>query len=52
MYSGNLINDLISTVEQTQKQAEERIRQEKLNYWYEMAQYELTQIESNLAGVA
>lgn len=52
MYSGNLINDLISTVEQTQNKAEERIRQEKLAYWYELAQYELSQFESKLAGVA
>ncbi|HEY1463778.1 MAG TPA: hypothetical protein VGF44_10205 [Terriglobales bacterium] len=52
MYSGNLINDLISTVEQTQTKAEERMRQEKLNYWYAMAQFELSQFESKLAGVA
>ena len=52
MYSGNLINDLISTVEQTQNRAEERIRQQKLAYWYELAQHEISQFESKLVGVA
>jgi hypothetical protein len=52
MYTGTLIDDLISTVEQTQTRADERVRGEKLDYWYMLAQHELTQLQSNFAGVA
>ena len=54
MYTGSLINDLINTVQRaednvrTQTHAEE----EKLQYWYAVAQNEMAQFESSLAGVA
>jgi hypothetical protein len=52
MYTGNLINDLIHTVERTQTRADERIREEKLAYWYLLAECEMAMLESNLVGVA
>lgn len=54
MYTGTLINDLMSTV----ARAEDNIRQqshseeEQLQYWYAGAQEEMAQFESSLAGVA
>jgi hypothetical protein len=54
MYTGTLINDLMKTVARaednvrTQTHAEE----EKLQYWYAVAQDEMAQFESSLAGVA
>lgn len=52
MYTGNLINDLISTVERTQARSDERIRKEKLAYWYLLAECELAILDSNYIGVA
>jgi hypothetical protein len=53
MFTGNLINQLIATVER----AEERVcdeqafmQNEKLTYFYTLAQQEISQLE--LAGVA
>ena len=54
MYTGTLINDLINTVER----AEDNLRQqthaeeEQVHYWYAVAQNEMAQFESSLAGVA
>lgn len=54
MYTGTLINDLMNTV----ARAEDNVRQqtqaeeEKLQYWYTVAQNEMAQFESSLAGVA
>jgi hypothetical protein len=39
-------------VERAEMRADERSREEKLAYWYAVAQNELAQLESNLAGVA
>jgi len=52
MYTGNLINDLINTVERTQDRVAERTRKEKLAYWYLLAECEMAILESNLVGVA
>ena len=54
MYTGTLINDLMNTV----ARAEDNVRvqthaeEEKLQYWYAVAQDEMAQFESSLAGVA
>jgi hypothetical protein len=65
MYTGRLIDDLIATVEQTEVRTEPRrevrtdmrlldtrSQEEKLAYWYAVAQQEVAQFESSLAGVA
>lgn len=56
MYSGNLIDQLFAVVERAEERAEEkandRDREEKLGYWYSVAQAELAQFENTLAGVA
>jgi len=52
MYTGTLIDDLISAVEQAQGRMDERVLEEKLEYWYVVAQRELAQFESDFAGVA
>jgi hypothetical protein len=54
MYTGTLINDLMKTV----RRAEDNLRQqdhaeqEKLQHWYAVAQDEMAQFDSSLAGVA
>jgi hypothetical protein len=53
MYTGTLIEDLLKTVENTEKRfMEARSREEKLAYFYTASQFELTQYESTLSGVA
>lgn len=57
MYTGTLIDELIATVEQTQSRVQRhlqdtRSQEEKLAYWYAVAQQEVAQIDSSLAGVA
>jgi hypothetical protein len=52
MYTGTLINDLISTVERTQTRADERVRKEKLSFWYLLAECEMATLETDLVGVA
>lgn len=52
MYTGNLIEELIAAVEHAEQCADERNREEKLTYWYAIAQSEMVQFESSLAGVA
>jgi hypothetical protein len=52
MYTGTLIDDLISTVENTTVRVEDQDREEKLAHWYAVAQIELAEFESNFAGVA
>jgi uncharacterized protein YccT (UPF0319 family) len=54
MYTGTLINDLISAVEHTEKQIPQNMRsqEDKLAYWYSIAQRELSHIDLNLTGVA
>jgi hypothetical protein len=60
-YTGTLIDELIATVEQTEARTEvrsdrllqdTRSQEEKLAYWYAVAQQEVAQFESSLAGVA
>jgi hypothetical protein len=54
MYTGTLISDLMNTV----ARAEDNVRmqsydeEEKLQRWYAVAQDEMAQFESSLAGVA
>jgi len=58
MYTGTLIDQLIATVERTEAlsdvrlPADERSQEEKLAYWYAVAQMEIAQLDSSLAGVA
>ena len=59
MYTGTLIDQLIATVERTEARADarsirlfDRSQEEKLAYWYEVAQREVAQLDSSLAGVA
>jgi hypothetical protein len=57
MYTGTLIDQLMDTVERTHARAERRLQEtlsqeEKLAYWYAVAQQEAAQFESSLAGVA
>jgi hypothetical protein len=58
-YTGTLIDELIATVERTEARADARLRllddrsqEEKLAYWYAVAQQEVAQLDSSLAGVA
>jgi hypothetical protein len=60
-YTGTLIDELIATVERTEARTEGRVdirlldgrsQEEKLAYWYAVAQQEVAQFESSLAGVA
>ena len=53
MYSGTMIDDLIKTVERTQRLATTKPSQpEEMEYWHAISQNELVQFESSLAGVA
>jgi len=53
MFTGTLINELMETVERTERRcSEERSREEKLAHFYAISQFELAQFEPTLAGVA
>src|SRR5882724_7224922 len=60
MYTGTLIDELIATVERTEARndrrplrlLDNRSQEEKLAYWYAVAQQEVAQLDSSLAGVA
>jgi hypothetical protein len=53
MYKGTLIEDLMKTVEDAERRTLEMLSAaEKLEHFYAIAQFELTQFESSLAGVA
>jgi len=60
MYTGTLIDELIATVERTEARTSARSlrlldshsQEEKLAYWYAVAQLEGTNADSSLAGVA
>lgn len=57
MYTGTLIDELIAAVERTEARTDRRVQdtrsqEEKLAHWYAVAQQEVAQVESSLAGVA
>jgi len=53
MYTGTLIDDLMQTVERTEKGSlKVRSQEEKLAHFYAVSQFELAEFESSLAGVA
>ncbi|MGO9124125.1 MAG: hypothetical protein ACLP6G_04475 [Terriglobales bacterium] len=53
MYSGTLIDDLIKTVERTERASTtDHSQPEEMEYWHAISQNELAQFESSLAGVA
>jgi hypothetical protein len=53
MYTGTLIDELMNAVQRAEKRAlEQRSQEEKLAYWYRVAQQEMAQFDSSLAGVA
>jgi len=52
MYTGNVIEDLISTVERAEQHAlQARLQEEELARYYAVSQIEFVQLESILAGV-
>lgn len=52
MYSGNLIDQLIATVERAEARAHEQSETAQLEHWYAVAQHELSQLDHDLVGVA
>jgi hypothetical protein len=60
MHTGTLIDQLIATVERTEARVDahpirllnECSQEEKLAYWYSVAEQEVAQLDSSLAGVA
>jgi hypothetical protein len=60
MYTGTLIDELIATVERTESRVDNRSlrlldrrsQEERLACWYGVAQQEVAQLNSSLAGVA
>ena len=53
MYSGTLIDDLIKTVERTERLSTiETSQPQEMEYWHAVSQNELAQFQSSLAGVA
>ena len=52
MYTGTLIDELMTAVERTEEISSERERGERLAYWYAVSEAELAQFENILAGVA
>jgi hypothetical protein len=53
MYSGTLIDDLIKTVERTERLTIKETHQpEEMEYWHAVSQNEFAQFQSSLAGVA
>jgi hypothetical protein len=53
MYTGTLIDDLMETVERSEKRTMlARSQEENLAYFYALAQSELSRIEPDLLGVA
>lgn len=53
MYNGNLIDELIATVERAETSLRLDPEQEsKLAYWYAVAQNEIANLNYELAGVA
>ena len=52
MYTGTVIDELMATVERAETRADEREREDRRAYWYAVAQQEMAQFDSRLAGVA
>jgi len=53
MYTGTLIDELMKAVERSEKRfLQSQAEEEKLAYFYSVAQSELLQVESQLLGVA
>jgi hypothetical protein len=52
MYTGTVIDELTAVVERAETRADEREREDRLAYWYAVAQQELAQADFSLAGVA
>jgi len=53
MYTGTLIDELMKAVERSEKRSlQAQAQEEKLTYFYSIAQSELVQVESQLLGVA
>ena len=53
MYTGTLIDELMKAVERSEKRSlQAQLQEEKLTYFYSIAQSELVRVESQLLGVA
>jgi len=53
MFTGTVIDELMETVERSERRcSDERSREERLAHFYAISQSELTQFEPGLAGVA
>lgn len=54
MYTGTLINDLMNAVENTEKRIPRNMnsQEDKLSYWYTVAQREMAHMELTFSEVA
>lgn len=53
MYTGTLIDDLLETVERSEKRTlQADSQEEKLEHFYAVSQFELTQLQPAFAGAA
>ncbi len=52
MYSGNLIDQLMETVERAEARAHQQSETARLEHWYAVSAQELSQLEHDLLGVA
>lgn len=54
MYSGTLINDLMNAVETTEKRIPQNMgsQEDKLAYWYSVAQREIAHMDLTFSEVA
>jgi len=52
MYSGNLIDQLMATVERAEVHAAEQRETAMLEHWYAVSAQELAQLDQELLGVA
>ena len=52
MYTGNLIDQLMATVERAEARAEQKSELSQLEHWYAVSAQELAQLDPDLLGVA
>jgi len=52
MYTGSLIDELMSTVERAEARAYQQGEDARLEHWYAVSAQELAQLDPDLLGVA
>jgi hypothetical protein len=52
MYTGNLIDQLVATVERAEARIYQQSEAAQLEHWYAVSAQELSQLEHDLLGVA